>query len=249
MDLQALLNDVAAGRVSTDEARKQLENRGQIDLGYARLDTERARRCGLGEVVFCPGKAPEHVAGIFASFRAAGHNVLATRATPELYRFVAATHPDVVYHEAARCLVLEIKPRPEPRGLVAVVSAGTADHPVAEEAALVAAWMGARVERVYDAGVAGLHRLLPHLPLLRQARAVIVVAGMEGALPSVVGGQLDRPVIAVPTSVGYGLNFGGLTALLAMLNSCASGVTVVNVDNGFGAGVAAGLINRIGETS
>lgn len=249
MDLKALLEDVAAGRVSTEEAQCQVERRGQIDLGFARLDTERASRCGLGEVVFCPGKTAEHVVRIFGTFRAAGHNVLATRASPELFRTVVADHPDATYHEAARCITLELKPRPAPRGLVAVVSAGTADLPVAEEAALVASWMGARVERVYDAGVAGLHRLLPHLPLLRQARAVIVVAGMEGALPSVVGGQIDRPVIAVPTSIGYGLNFGGLAALIAMLNSCASGVTVVNVDNGFGAGVAAGLINRTGETT
>lgn len=245
MNLPDLLNDLAAGKISPDDARKQLEHRGQIDLGFARLDTERARRCGLGEVVFCPGKTHEHVIKIIAAFREAGHNTLATRASPELYADVVAHHPDAVYHSAARCITVEIKPRPEPQGFVMVVSAGTADLPVAEEAALTAEWMGAKVEKIFDAGVAGLHRLLPHVPRIRQARAVIVVAGMEGALPSVVGGLIDRPIIAVPTSVGYGLNFGGLIAMLAMLNSCAAGVTVVNVDNGFGAGVAAGQINRL----
>lgn len=249
MDLDSLLNDVAAGRVSADEARRQLENRGTVDLGFARLDTERARRCGLGEVIFCPGKTPEHVIKIVATFKAEGQNVLATRASPELFAAVAAAHPDAVYHQAARCITVELAPRPEPTGLVAVVSAGTADLPVAEEAAMTAAWLNARVERIYDAGVAGLHRLLPHVPRLRAARAVIVIAGMEGALPSVVGGLIDRPIVAVPTSVGYGLNFGGLAALLAMLNSCAAGITVVNVDNGFGAGVAAGLINRVGAST
>ena len=172
-----------------------------------------------------------------------------SRPDRELFREVLAAHPDAKFHEAARCITVEIKTRPEPRGLVAVISAGTADWPVAAEAALTAEWMGANVEKISDAGVAGLHRLLPHIPKLREARAVIVIAGMEGALPSVIGGLIDRPIIAVPTSVGYGLHLGGLAALLAMLNSCAAGISVVNVDNGFGAGVAAGLINRVGETS
>ena len=244
MDITSILNDVAGGKTSVADAQRQLENRGQIDLGFARLDTERAKRCGLGEVVFCPGKTPEHVVKIIAAFKQAGQNILATRATPELFREVSSAHPDAIYHAAARCITVELKPRPEPRGLVVVLSAGTADLPVAEEAAMTAEWMNAKVERIYDAGVAGLHRLLPHVPLLRTARAVIVIAGMEGALPSVVGGLIDKPIIAVPTSIGYGLNFGGLVALLAMLNSCAAGISIVNVDNGFGAGVAAGLINR-----
>lgn len=245
MDLQQLLLDVAAGRLSPADAATHLQQQGTVNLGFARLDTDRARRCGLAEVVYCPGKTPEHVIKIFATLRGAGQNVLATRATPELARAVIAEHPDVVYHAMPRCLTLEIKPRPEPFGLVCVCSAGTADLPVAEEAALTAEWMGAKVDRVYDAGVAGLHRLLPHVQTLRTARAVIVVAGMEGALPSVVGGLIDKPIVAVPTSVGYGLQLNGLAALLAMLNSCAAGITVVNVDNGFGAGVAAGLINRV----
>lgn len=245
MDISSLLHDVASGKISAAEAQRQIEHRGTIDLGFARLDTERAKRCGLGEVVFCPGKTPEQVIRIIAAFKQAGQNVLATRASPELFAAVSAAHADAVYHAAARCITVELKPRPEPKGLVAVVSAGTADLPVAEEAAMTAEWMNARVARVFDAGVAGLHRLLPHVELMRSAKVVIVIAGMEGALPSVVGGLIDRPIIAVPTSVGYGLNFGGLVALLAMLNSCAAGISVVNVDNGFGAGVAAGLINRI----
>jgi len=160
---------------------------------------------------------------------------------------VRQAHPEAVYHETARAITLDVAPLPPPCGLVAVVCAGTSDLPVAEEAALVAERMGARVERTYDVGVAGLHRLLKHVDRLRQARAVVVVAGFEGALPSVVGGLVDRPIIAVPTSVGYGTNYQGLSALLAMLNSCAAGISVVNIDNGFGAGVAAALINRIGE--
>ncbi len=249
MNITDILNDVAAGKISAADAQRQIEKSGQIDLGFARLDTARAKRCGLGEVVFCPGKTPEQIIKIIFAFKQAGQNVLATRATPELFRAVAAAHGDAKYHETARCITVEINPRPEPVGLVAIVSAGTADLPVAEEAALTAEWMGAKVERVFDAGVAGLHRLLPHVSLLRSARAVVVVAGMEGALPSVVGGLIDKPIVAVPTSIGYGLSFGGFAALLAMLNSCAAGITVVNVDNGFGAGVAAGLINRVGEQS
>lgn len=248
MDLKTLLDDVAAGRLSAVDAQRQFEQRDVIDLGFARLDTDRAKRCGLGEVVFCPGKTNEHIVKIIAAFKKTGHNILATRAAPEVFKAVRAKHRDAVYHAAARCITVELSPRPEPKGSVVVVSAGTADLPVAEEAALVAEWMDAKVERVFDAGVAGLHRLMPHVKKLRAARAVIVIAGMEGALPSVVGGLIDKPIIAVPTSVGYGMNFGGLVALLAMLNSCAAGITVVNVDNGFGAGVAAGLINRTGET-
>lgn len=246
MDLQQLLGEVAAGRVSPGDAAQRLQQQGTVNLGFARLDTDRARRCGLAEVVYCPGKTMDQVVKIFATLRAAGQNVLATRASPELARHVQAAQPDVTYHELARCLTLEINPRPAPYGLVCVCSAGTADLPVAEEAALTAEWMGAKVERIYDAGVAGLHRLLPHVQTIRTARAVVVVAGMEGALPSVVGGLIDKPIVAVPTSVGYGLQLNGLAALLAMLNSCAAGITVVNVDNGFGAGVAAGLINRVG---
>lgn len=246
-ELKALLAEVAAGRVSPEAAAGQLAHAPERGLGFARIDTDRPRRTGLPEVIFCPGKTPDHVIRIIGTLREAGQNVLATRATPELARLVQAAHPEVVYHEAARCLTVEVRTRPAPVGQVAVVSAGTADLPVAEEAALTAEWMGARVERVFDVGVAGLHRVLRHLELIRTARALVVVAGMEGALPSVVGGLTDRPIVAVPTSVGYGMNLGGVAALLAMLNSCAPGITVVNVDNGFGAGVAAAHINRVGE--
>ena len=246
-DLQKLLREVAAGQTSPEAAALLLGQAGERTLGFARIDTDRPRRTGLPEVIYCPGKTPEHVIQIIASLREAGQNVLATRATPELAALVRAAHADVTYHTAARCLTVEVKARPVAVGLVAVISAGTADQPVAEEAALTAEWMGARVERLFDVGVAGLHRVMRHLDVLRSARAVVVVAGMEGALPSVVGGLIDRPIVAVPTSVGYGMNLGGVAALLAMLNSCAPGITVVNVDNGFGAGVAAAQINRVGE--
>ena len=246
-DLHQLLRAVAAGQKSPEEAARLLEHGPERALGFARIDTDRVRRTGMPEVIFCPGKTAEHVIGIVASLREAGQNVLATRATPELAAAVCAAHPDAVYHASARCLTVEVTPRPPAIGQVAVISAGTADLPVAEEAALTAEWMGARVERLFDVGVAGLHRVMRHLELLRAARAVVVVAGMEGALPSVVGGLIDRPIVALPTSVGYGMNLGGVAALLAMLNSCAPGITVVNVDNGFGAGVAAAHINRVGE--
>lgn len=248
-ELKKLLDEVAAGRMSAETAAQHLKLASERGLGFARLDTDRPRRTGLPEVIYCPGKTPEHVIQIVATLRAAGQNILATRATPELARQVQAAHADVVYHEAARCLTVEVKPRPPAVGRVVVVTAGTADLPVAEEAALTAEWMGARVERIFDVGVAGLHRVMKHLEVLRSARAVVVVAGMEGALPSVVGGLIDRPIVAVPTSVGYGMNLAGVAALLAMLNSCSPGNTVVNVDNGFGAGVAAAKINRVGEPS
>ena len=198
-------------------------------------------------MVFSPGKTVAQVIDIMASLSGAGQNVMATRAAPDLFEAVKARLPEAVYHDLARCITLDPVPLPTPAGSVVVAAAGTADLPVAEEAALAAHRMGARIERIYDIGVAGLHRLMRHLDRLRAARAIVVVAGMEGALPSVVGGLVDRPVIAVPTSVGYGASFHGLAALLAMLNSCVPGITVVNIDNGFGAGVAAAFINRVGE--
>ena len=216
----------------------------EINLGFARIDVDRVKRRGMVEAIYCAGKTPEQVVHIIAGMKKAKHNVLGTRASRELYELVHRAHPDAKYHEAARCITVEVARRPKAKGLIVVVTAGTSDLPVAEEVALSAEWMGGRVERVFDVGVAGLHRLMPHLALLRRAKVVVAVAGMEGALPSVVGGLIDKPLIAVPTSVGYGLNFGGMTALLAMLNSCAPGVSVVNVDNGFGAGVCAAMINR-----
>lgn len=246
-DVKALLRDVAAGRVDPESAAKLFDHARERDMGFARVDTDRPRRAGMPEVVFCPGKTADQVARIIGALKEAGQGVLATRATPEVFAAVQAVHADARYHELARCITVEVKARAAPVGQVMVISAGTADLPVAEEAALTAEWMGARVDRVFDVGVAGLHRLMKHVPALRTARVAVVVAGMEGALPSVVGGLIDRPIVAVPTSVGYGMNLGGVAALLAMLNSCAPGITVVNVDNGFGAGVAAALINRTGE--
>ncbi|MBN1269520.1 MAG: nickel pincer cofactor biosynthesis protein LarB [Kiritimatiellae bacterium] len=248
MDLKDLLNKVAAGELSVESAFERLGQTSERDLGFARIDVERHRRRGIPETIFCPGKTDEQIIEIIATLRDAGQNVLATRATPELYDAVRAAHPEAVYHRDARAITVDVAPIPPLSGRVAVVTAGTGDIPVAEEAALAAERMGARVERVYDVGVAGLHRLVKHLDLLKTCRAVVVVAGMEGALPSVVGGLIDRPIIAVPTSIGYSMNLGGITALLAMINSCVPGITVVNVDNGFGAGIAAAMINRVGES-
>ncbi len=246
-ELHDMLVSVAAGRCAPEEALRQLRQAGGKELGFARIDTDRVRRTGMPEVIYGPGKTVEQLLRIVAVIHEAGQRVLATRVSVEQARAVLAQYPQSVHHELARCLTLDAAAPPPGVGLVAVICAGTADVPVAEEAALVAEWMGARVERIFDAGVAGLHRVLKHLDVLRRARALVVVAGMEGALPSVVGGLVDRPIIAVPTSVGYGMNLGGVAALLAMLNSCAPGVAVVNVDNGFGAGVAAARINRVGE--
>jgi hypothetical protein len=247
-ELNRILEQVARGEIPPADAAARCRAALESDLGFARLDLDRAGRCGQPEVVFCPGKTAGQVLEIFRAMAGAGQNTLATRVSPELARDLLAAFPDAAYHEAARCVTRDVAPLPPLTGGVAVVTAGTADLPVAEEAALVAERMGARVERIYDVGVAGLHRLVRHLGRLRAARALVVVAGMEGALPSVVGGLVSVPIIAVPTSVGYGTHLGGLTPLLAMLNSCAAGVTVVNIDNGFGAGVAAARINRIGET-
>jgi len=245
MDTRDILDQVASGELSPADAAQQLHVHAETNLEFARVDLARAKRQGLPEVIFCPGKNPAQIAGVIQALNQAGQNALATRATHEVYHGVADILPDCVYHEAARSISSDVVALPEANGLVLVVSAGTSDQEVAAEAALVAERMGAHVELVQDVGVSGLHRIFGHLDRLREANAVIVVAGMEGALPSVVGGLIDRPVIAVPTSVGYGANLKGIAALLAMLNSCAAGITVVNIDNGFGAGVAAALINRV----
>ena len=223
------------------------ENKGEENLGFARIDLDRRRRKGIPEVIYSAGKTPDQIVQIVDVFKKARQNVLCTRAAREVYDAVLRAHPDAIYHEAARMISLDMVERPNPTGRVSVVCAGTSDIPVAEEAALTAEWMGARVERINDVGVAGLHRLMNHLDTLRSSRAVVVVAGMEGALPSVVGGLIDRPIIAVPTSVGYGTSMQGVAALLAMLNTCVPGIAVVNIDNGFGAGVMAAMINRVGE--
>jgi len=216
-----------------------------IDLGFARVDVDRRRRTGFPEVIFGPGKTPEEVMRIAQVIQEREPVLLATRVTREQFEAVQTQFPAAIFHERARCLTIERETLPKCRLAVAVVAAGTSDLPVAEEAAVTLEIFGNRVERIYDAGVAGLHRLLIETDRLRECAAVIVVAGMEGALPSVVAGLVDKPVIAVPTSTGYGASFGGLAALLGMLNSCGSGVTVVNIDNGFGAAYAAATINRL----
>jgi NCAIR mutase (PurE)-related protein len=242
--LRMLLEDISQGRVGIPEALARLRRLPFEDLGFAKIDQHRALRAGAPEAIFCPGKTPEQVVAIARRLAGEHVNVLATRADALTAAAVAAAGLPHAYHADARLLI--VRPAPtEALGLIVVAAAGTSDLPVAEEAALVAEALGNRVERAYDCGVAGLHRLLAHYDTLAQANAIVAVAGMEGALPSVVAGLVDRPVIAVPTSVGYGASLGGLAALLAMLNSCAPGVSVVNIDNGYGAAHQASQINHL----
>jgi NCAIR mutase (PurE)-related protein len=218
------------------------------DLHYAKPDFDRLRRRGLPEVIYGSGKTAEQIVAIMRALNEAEQNAFATRITPEQADIICSSIPKALYFKDARIIISDVIPLPEQKGKVAVLCAGTSDLFVAEEAAITAERMGAKVVRMYDVGVAGIHRLMSRVEYFTDANAIVVVAGMEGALPSVVGGLTDKPVIACPTSVGYGASFGGIAALLAMLNSCASGVTVVNIDNGFGAGVAAALINRMVTT-
>ncbi|MDR3763840.1 MAG: nickel pincer cofactor biosynthesis protein LarB [Acidobacteriota bacterium] len=243
--LKALLEQVRSGEVAPDDALDQLKTLPYEDLGFAKVDHHRALRVGAPEVIFGPGKAPDHFAQIFARLAARGNNVLATRVSPEQIELVCEEFPAAEHNPSARTLVLRQRQEKLGKGIIGIVSAGTSDIPVAEEAAVTAEIMGNDVTRLFDVGVAGLHRLLSHGDDLRMARVLVVCAGMEGALPSVVGGLVGVPVIAVPTSVGYGAAFGGIAALLGMINSCASNVTVVNIDNGFGAAYVASLINRL----
>ena len=243
--LADILEQVRSGRLDVAGAMARLRTLPFEDLGFAKVDHHRSLRCGFPEVCFCPGKTPEQVTSIVSSLARAGSGFLATRADADVAAAVLAAFPDAVYNPVARTVWLAPKRKAEPAtGSVVVVSAGTSDLPVAEEARVTADAMGCAVELLADVGVAGIHRLLTHVPRLTQASAVVVVAGMEGALASVVGGLVDCPVIAVPTSVGYGASFNGLAALLAMLNSCAANVAVVNIDNGFGAGYVASLVAR-----
>jgi pyridinium-3,5-biscarboxylic acid mononucleotide synthase len=243
--IRKLFQQVKQGEVTPDDAVQQLRHLPFEDLGFANVDHHRAVRVGIAEVIFGPGKKPEHLAKIFVSLAKRGHNVLATRATIEQFRAVRKTIKKAEYSELAHAIVLRQDEKIYGKGKIVVVSAGTSDIPVAEEAVLTAELMGNEVHHVFDVGVAGIHRLLARRDVLMGARVLIVCAGMEGALPSVVGGLTSVPVIAVPTSIGYGAAFGGLAALLGMLNSCASNVTVVNIDNGFGAGYVASMINRL----
>jgi NCAIR mutase (PurE)-related protein len=235
---------VRAGEVAPDAACERLKTLPYEDLGYAKVDHHRSLRTGMPEVIYAKGKTAEQVRGIFASLAGSGVNVLATRATREQYEAVLTLEPRAVFHELAGCITLRQRVSEERPRKIGVVCAGTSDLSVAEEARVTAELMGNKVERIVDVGVAGLHRLLAQRASLQEAAVLIVCAGMEGALPSVVGGMVGCPVIAVPTSVGYGASFGGLAALLGMLNSCSPNVTVVNIDNGFGAAYVATLINR-----
>ncbi len=244
-ELKALLDSVREGRTTPDEAVQQLRSLPFEDLGFAKVDHHRKLRVGFPEIIFGPGKDPEHIAAIFATLAERGNNVLATRVTAAQFAAIKSKTPQAEYSTVARAAYLRQKDEIVGKGTIAIVCAGTSDVPIAEEAVLTAELMGNHVEKLYDVGVAGLHRLLAHKDALTKARVVVVCAGMEGALPSVVGGLVGVPVIAVPTSVGYGASFGGVAALLGMMNSCASNVSVVNIDNGFGAAYVASMINRL----
>jgi len=244
-NLKQILDGVRTGRITVEAAMEQLRGLPFEDIDFAKIDLHRSLRTGFSEVIYCPGKTIDQIREIARRIMRHHHNILATRAERVVYEGIRETIKDCEYHETARIVV--IKPRAVQRiGNIVVLCAGTSDIPVGEEAAVTAEVLGNRVQRIYDVGVAGLHRLLSVQETLFKARVTVVVAGMEGALVSVVGGLVSCPIIAVPTSVGYGASFGGLAALLAMLNSCASGVSVVNIDNGFGAGFQAGLINQMG---
>ena len=241
--VEGVLRDLKAGKLSVREAMDRLRTLPFEDLGFAKVDTHRSLRKGFPEAVYCPGKTDAQIVEIVRRLALNASVILATHAAPKTFERVrkALQGSPVAYHEAARLIVVGTLPKRR-KGLVAVVTAGTSDAPVAEEAALTAEAMGTRVDRVYDVGVAGVHRILEQRKRLEKARVIVVVAGMEGALPSVVSGLVEAPVIAVPTSVGYGASFDGLAALLAMMNACSPGVAVVNIDNGFGAGYLAAMI-------
>ncbi|NUP89823.1 MAG: nickel pincer cofactor biosynthesis protein LarB [Candidatus Sumerlaeia bacterium] len=243
--LRHLLNRLEAGEVTTDQVMHELRHLPAMNLGHSVVDTHRPMRCGVAEIIYCQSKTAEQVADIIEAMSAAGQNVLGTRVPPEMAAALVERFPALEHSPMARTVHLRVHGVPEKTGTVAVICAGTSDLPVAEEAMVTLRALGNRVETACDVGVAGIHRLLERRDLLARARVIIVVAGMEGALASVVGGLVSAPVIAVPTSIGYGASFGGLAALLAMLNSCAAGVAVVNIDNGVGAAVLANAINAL----
>ncbi len=248
MDMQALQNlleSVQKGKTPIQDAMESIREFLSKDLGYATIDNQRQMRVGYPEVIYCEGKTPQQVAEIARYMYDQGSDILATRANQEVYRGIKTIDPKVIFNPVARTVTIKRKEKKPTDTYIAVVTAGTSDIPVAEEACVTAEFFDNRVERINDVGVAGIHRLLDRLDRIKAAKVTVVVAGMEGALASVIGGLISKPVIAVPTSVGYGASFGGLSALLAMLNSCAAGVSVVNIDNGFGAGYIAGLINKL----
>lgn len=245
-DTASILSAVRDGSMSVEDALVRLRTAPFEDLGFAKIDHHRAVRTGVPEVVYCAGKTPAQTRSIMeALLKGSEHNILGTRATQAHWEAVCSLDDRFVYNEMARTITLHREDLTEPNGFILVMTGGTSDLPVAEEAVVTAQMLGNRVVSLHDVGVAGLHRMLSHVDTIMSANVVVAVAGMEGALPSVVAGLVDKPVIAVPTSVGYGANFGGLSALLAMLNSCGSGVSVVNIDNGFGAGFLASRINHM----
>jgi NCAIR mutase (PurE)-related protein len=248
-DLTKLLQNVRAGRIDIETALDRLKHLPFEDVMYAHIDHHRHLRHGMPEVIYCEGKTLEQVVGITKRMLANKSDVLATRANEAIYKAVKKLDRRAVYHKASRAIVVRREKKDASKGTILVLTAGTSDIPVAEEAAITADMLGSTVRTVYDVGVAGIHRVLSKRDLLDAARVIVVVAGMDGALPSVVGGLVDKPVLAVPTSVGYGAGFQGLAPLLTMLNSCAAGIAVMNIDNGFGAGVLAHRINLLGETS
>ena len=246
MDLKKILEDVKNNNLDIDDALKKLKDLPYEDLGYAHIDHHRNLRNGFPEVIYCKGKSDEHILGIIERMNKKNTNILGTRCRKETFDKIAKIYPNAEYEEVSQILKIkneEIKE--QGKGKILIITGGTSDIPVADEAYYTAKFFGNEVERLYDVGVAGIHRLLSHRNIIEEARVIVAVAGMEGALASVIGGLVDVPVIAVPTSVGYGANFDGLAPLLAMLNSCASGISVVNIDNGFGAGYLASTINKL----
>ena len=244
METREILELVKSGSMSIEDAERHFRRKPFEDMGYAKLDIHRKMRSGFPEVIFCSGKPDEFLVNIYERMAESEGQAFGTRASARQYELVRKVIPDISYDPVSRILKLERTPK-EQKGLVAVVTGGTADIPVAEEAAQTAEYFGTKVERIYDVGVSGIHRLLAQTDKLQEANCIVAVAGMEGALASVVGGLVRNPVIAVPTSVGYGANFGGLSALMTMINSCANGIAVVNIDNGYGAGYMATQINRL----
>jgi NCAIR mutase (PurE)-related protein len=244
-ELKKLFASVKKGDTGIDEAVKKLKDLAFTDLGHTKIDNHRELRTGYPEVIFCAGKTVDQVKEIIQQMLTRNNNILATRATKEMFLAVKEIYAGAEFHPLAKTIIIKRDEQKLTRTTIAIVTAGTSDMPVAEEAAITAELFGNKVLRVFDVGVAGIHRLYDKLPEIRNAKVIVVVAGMEGALPSIVGGLVDKPVIAVPTSIGYGANFQGLSALLGMLTSCASGVSVVNIDNGFGAGYMASMINKL----
>lgn len=244
-DIKKLLEQVRDGIISSEEAMKKLSDLPFKDLGHTKIDNHRELRTGYPEVIFCEGKTAEQVRNIMEYMSTQHVNILGTRANKEMYLTIRETLPQAEFNELARTITIKQVEIKRTKTAIAVLTAGTSDMPVAEEAAVTAEIFGNQVERFFDVGVAGIHRLYNNLDRIRQARVIIVIAGMEGALPSIVGGLVDKPIIAVPTSIGYGASFNGLAALLGMLTSCASGVSVVNIDNGFGAAYMASMINKL----